>query len=522
MLQSVRIKPGEQLNISSGKYLIESIIGTGGFGTVFKASKNKKYYAIKLNRIWELLPGDREDIIQRIKQEFEISHSIQSSHIVYTYSYDEIHGNPILVMDYCSDGSLRKKIGIDHSVESINNLAIQILNGLSILHSFQIVHRDIKPENILFDSKIAKLTDFGISTNLNNRLTQTNIRGHALKIFATLAYSPPEQSQKSKAYTLTGPTNDIYSFGIIMYELITKGYLPFGKVRNLETDARKIEENKINGKWDTVSLKKNIKEDYWINIIRKCIYPDPDKRFQQIDDIIHILTRHQPNLLNEKSEWKLMILEGLEKGKTYNLSKLSQYKNKKILTIGRYDREDPFVNDILSFRYRYLNGKAVQVRLQADHVKYDKNYHINPSGGRFVQFKYTWENNDFLVDFDTGKNIGLEIYENYTFNRFELDWEEYFANPLFKNHAFSVRLQAGYIDRPVDDFFYLWAGGLLGMKGYSYFSIGGTRKFISSFTYRFPLFENIDWQIWNDAEFMGHWSIPTWRRNCNHRWEIIL
>ena len=135
MLQSVKIEPGEHINLSSGTYLIKSIIGSGGFGTVYKALKNGKIFAIKLNRIWELLPIDREDIKRRIKQEFEISHSIKSSHIVQTYSYDEIHENPILVMDYCPDGSLRNKIGQNSGIEKVNKIAIQILNGLNILHS---------------------------------------------------------------------------------------------------------------------------------------------------------------------------------------------------------------------------------------------------------------------------------------------------------------------------------------------------------------------------------------------------
>jgi len=158
---------------------------------------------------------------------------------------------------------------------------------------------------------------------------------------------------------------------------------------------------------------------------------------------------------------------------------------------------DPFANDILNFRYRYLDGRAVEVRMQADHVKYDKNRHINPSGGRFVQFKFTHESNDFLTDFDTGKNIGLEVYTNYTFNKFELDWEEYYSSPLFDDHAFSVRVKAGYIDQPVDDFFFLWGGGLVGMKGYSYFSMGGTNKLITTFTYRMPIFNHINWQVFN-------------------------
>jgi Tol biopolymer transport system component len=167
---------------------------------------------------------------------------------------------------------------------------------------------------------------------------------------------------------------------------------------------------------------------------------------------------------------------------------------------------DPFANDILNFRYRYLDGRAIEIRLQADHIKYDKHRYINPSGGRFVQFKYSHESNDFLVDFDTGKNIGLEVYRNYSFNKFELDWEEYYSVPFFTNHAFSFRLRAGYIDEPVDDFFFLWGGGLVGMKGYSYFSMGGTNKLITTFTYRMPLIDHINWQLFNiyfDKLYLG-------------------
>jgi Tol biopolymer transport system component len=167
---------------------------------------------------------------------------------------------------------------------------------------------------------------------------------------------------------------------------------------------------------------------------------------------------------------------------------------------------DPFANDILNFRYRYLDGRAIEIRMQADHITYDKNRYINPSGGRFIQFKFTHESNDFLTDFDTGKNIGLEVYDNYTFNKYELDWEEFISNPFCDNHAFSFRLQAGYIDRPVDDFFYLWGGGLVGMKGYSYFSMGGTKKLISTFTYRMPIFNHINWQVLNlyfDKLYLG-------------------
>jgi len=226
---------------------------------------------------------------------------------------------------------------------------------------------------------------------------------------------------------------------------------------------------------------------------------------QNITDSLAVRTGRDYEIIDQDINFDLTEIQA---GLRFYLPEQIQWRFSYIMSLyhAKLQWFDPFANDILSFRYRYLNGKALQVRAQADHIKYDKNHHINPSGGRFVQFKYTWESNDFLVDFDTGKNVGLEVYENYTFNRFELDWEEYFSAPIFKDHSFSVRLQAGYIDRPVDDFFYLWAGGLLGMRGYSYFSLGGTKKFISSFTYRFPVLENIDLQLWNlyfDKLYMG-------------------
>lgn len=156
---------------------------------------------------------------------------------------------------------------------------------------------------------------------------------------------------------------------------------------------------------------------------------------------------------------------------------------------------DPFAEMPFTFRYRYLSGRAAQLSMHFDMVKRDRYSHINPSGGRYVYFKYAYEHNEFLSDFKTGTSLNIEVYEPYFFHRFEFDWEEYFKVPIFKNHSFAARIRAGLIDRPVDDFFWLYAGGLIGMKGYSYYSLGGTKKLITTLTYRFPLANNIDWQL---------------------------
>lgn len=347
MLQAIKIQPGENLELSSGTYFIEKEIGKGGFGSVFKATKDNRPYAIKINRIWELLPEDREEIRKRIKQEFEISNTIQSAHVVHAYSYDEICENPVLVMDYCPDGNLRGKIGRSYGADEISNIALQILHGINSLHFFNIIHRDIKPENILFRKETALLTDFGISVNLLNRLTKTDIRGYALKVFATLSYSPPEQSQKAQSYKMTGPTTDIFSFGVIMYELITGGILPFGNLEDFKENSKIVEDRKTNGKWDIDQLVKHTGTNYWFTTIQRCLYPDPRVRFQTTDEIINVINaNNSPKNLINQTIWKIMVIEGFEAGKEYILTNLTKYKHKSILTIGRYDEQNPFLNDI--------------------------------------------------------------------------------------------------------------------------------------------------------------------------------
>jgi len=346
MLKAVSIQVGQQLELSTGTYQIDSEIGTGGFGTVYKARKKDADYAIKLNRMWELLPADREDIRKRIKQEYEISNTIHSAYLVHAFSYDELHENPVLIMEYCPDGNLRKRIGTEFAHSELVNISTQILSGLNTLHAYDIIHRDVKPENILFKKGVALLTDFGISANLKSRVTRPNIMGHARKVFATLSYSPPEQSQKDVAYKQTGPTNDIFSFGVILYEMITRGSLPFGSIEDFQTDAGIIDERKNNGEWDVQQLVPRIKNQVWIDIISRCLVPDPMARFQSATEIQSLLQTTDPQVVQKVLNWKLIVLEGDDTGRQYNLTNLAKNLNKRILSIGRYIEGMPRINDI--------------------------------------------------------------------------------------------------------------------------------------------------------------------------------
>jgi hypothetical protein len=120
---------------------------------------------------------------------------------------------------------------------------------------------------------------------------------------------------------------------------------------------------------------------------------------------------------------------------------------------------------------------------------------INPRGGRQIDFQYV---RSFDKLFTSGEfEYGFKPeYQDYPFNRFTLDWREYLALP-YGRHSVALRLYGSVIDRTVDDFFWVYAGGRDGIRGYTYYSLGGNKAAIGSLTYRFPIWRNINEQVLN-------------------------
>lgn len=183
----------------------------------------------------------------------------------------------------------------------------------------------------------------------------------------------------------------------------------------------------------------------------------------------------------------------------------SQYRAK----IGSFSFTDPASGETFIFaplRYTYLKGHSLGLFLRHENVKRDLDRNINPRRGRYVSLRYQREWNQFLRDFAADRVVGIETFDNYNFDRVELNWEEYFRIPFTRRHTLTLRFQGGWIDAPVDSFFHFFAGGLPGLKGYNYYSLEGRKKMIGSLTYRFPLLRNINKQIFNiyfDKVYLG-------------------
>jgi len=148
-------------------------------------------------------------------------------------------------------------------------------------------------------------------------------------------------------------------------------------------------------------------------------------------------------------------------------------------------------------RYTYLKGHTLKLLLRHSAIKPDVDVDINPRKGRYVTLSIRQEWNKFLDDFATDRVVGIEEFTDYNYRSYEINWEEYFRMPGTERHTLSFRFQGGYIDQEVNDFFHFFAGGLVGLKGYPYYSIQGSKKMIGSFTYRLPLFRNINKQFLN-------------------------
>jgi len=152
----------------------------------------------------------------------------------------------------------------------------------------------------------------------------------------------------------------------------------------------------------------------------------------------------------------------------------------------------------VSFPYTYFIGKNITLTYDFSNFVetpwFDSE--INPHGKRKITLRYSQEFNKFINDFKlTEYGTWGEVYDNYNYSKFELEWREYIG--LFANgkHTLNLELQAGAITQPVHEFFNFFAGGLLGLRGYPYYSIEGRKHLVSRTTYRFPVFNHLNFKL---------------------------
>lgn len=218
----------------SDRYQIIKSIGEGGMANVYLAYDT----ILDRNVAVKVLRGDLsndEKFVRRFQREALAASSLSHPNIVEVYDVGEDNGEYYIVMEYIEGKHLKnllKKRGKLTLSETVD-IMLQITDGMAAAHDSYIIHRDIKPQNIMIlENGLVKITDFGIAMAMNaTQLTQTN------SVMGSVHYLPPEQAS-GQGSTLQ---SDIYSMGIVMYELLT-GELPFKGDNAVEIALKQLKE----------------------------------------------------------------------------------------------------------------------------------------------------------------------------------------------------------------------------------------------------------------------------------------
>ena len=277
------LSKGQKIN---ERYEILKTIGEGGMANVYLAHDTilDRDVAIKVLR------GDLENdekFIRRFQREAKSVSDLTSPNIVSVYDVGEEDGQHYIVMEYIDGKTLKQLVQKRGAltVLEVVDIMTQLTDGLAQAHDAYIIHRDIKPQNIMIlDNGMIKITDFGIAMSMNGtQLTQTN------SVMGSVHYLPPEQAS-GKGATIK---SDIYSAGILMYELLT-GSVPFKGDNAVEIALKQMKEKIPSIRKQNPLIPQSVE-----NIVLKATAKNPKNRYDNIremhDDLVHALDPDKEN-----------------------------------------------------------------------------------------------------------------------------------------------------------------------------------------------------------------------------------
>jgi len=303
-------------SIFAKRYQIIEELGQGGMGKVYRALDKElnEEVALKLIRS-EIATDDRT--LARFRNELKNARKISHKNVGRMHELMEYEGAYYISMEYIPGQDLKSLLRQTgkQTLDTVVSIAKEICEGLSAAHQIGIIHRDLKPSNIMIDRKgDAKIMDFGIARSLESK----GITGAGMMI-GTPEYMSPEQVEGEEA----DQRSDIYSLGVIIYEMVT-GRVPFWG----DTPLSIAYKHKHTIPQHPGEIIRQIPEELSI-LIMKCLKKDKEKRFQSAEEVRAELEKIQKELLIP-----VMVLPEERRTKSKIRSIRSALKKPSVLTAG--------------------------------------------------------------------------------------------------------------------------------------------------------------------------------------------
>ena len=267
------------------RYEILEKIGTGGMSDVYKAKCHKlnRYVAVK---VLKQEFSENANFVSKFRSEAQAAAGLMHPNIVNVYDVGEDEGIYYIVMELVEGITLKRYIEKKArlSYKEAVSIAIQVSMGIEAAHSNHIIHRDIKPQNIMIsrEGKV-KVTDFGIAKAATSNTITSNVMG-------SVHYTSPEQARGG----YSDEKSDIYSLGITLFEMLT-GRVPFNGDTTVAIAIKHIQEDIPSPREYVAEVPAALE-----SIILKCCQKSPDRRYQNMRELINDLKQ---SLMNPEADF---------------------------------------------------------------------------------------------------------------------------------------------------------------------------------------------------------------------------
>ena len=271
--------------LENGMFLIEryeilSKVGAGGMSDVYKA---KDHVLGRIVAIKVLKTEFSEDVnfVTKFRTEAQSAAGLEHPNIVNIYDVGSENGLHFIVMEYVEGITLKtyvEKKG-QLSFKEATSIAIQVARGIEVAHSKEIIHRDIKPQNVIISTEgKVKVTDFGIARAISSNTISAEVMG-------SVHYASPEQARNG----FVDGRSDIYSLGIVMYEMVT-GRVPFDGDTTVSVAIQHLQEEMVEPSVYAPELPISYEK-----IVLKATQKNPDRRYQTIEELLADLRKALAN-----------------------------------------------------------------------------------------------------------------------------------------------------------------------------------------------------------------------------------